>query len=142
MKQRVPVSQIMSKELITLNPKQLLYEAEKLFKKNNIRHIPVVENLKLLGMLSYSDLLKISYADVDDSDEAEDTSVSTVVYDMFSIPQIMTKAPLTVNTETTIKEVVEILAQQSFHSIPVVDHDEIKGIVTTTDILNYLLEQY
>lgn len=71
-------------------------------------------------MLSYSDLLKISYADVDDSDEAEDTSVSTVVYDMFSIPQIMTKAPLTVNTETTIKEVVEILAQQSFHSIPVV----------------------
>lgn len=141
MKQRVHVSQIMSKELITLNPKQSLYEAEKLF-KNNIRHIPVVENLKLLGMLSYSDLLKISYADVDDSDEAEDTSVSTVVYDMFSIPQIMTKAPLTVNTETTIKEVVEILAQQSFHSIPVVDHDEIKGIVTTTDILNYLLEQY
>ena len=142
MKQRVPVSQIMSKELITLNPKQSLYEAEKLFKKNNIRHIPVVENLKLLGMLSYSDLLKISYADVDDSDEAGDTSVSTVVYDMFSIPQIMTKAPLTVNTETTIKEVVEILAQQSFHSIPVVDHNEIKGIVTTTDILNYLLEQY
>ncbi|PUB27499.1 CBS domain protein [Elizabethkingia sp. YR214] len=142
MKQRVPVSQIMSKELITLNPKESLYEAEKLFKKNNIRHIPVVENLKLLGMLSYSDLLKISYADVDDSDEAEGTSVSTVVYDMFSIPQIMTKAPLTVNTETTIKEVVEILAQQSFHSIPVVDHDEIKGIVTTTDILNYLLEQY
>ena len=33
MKQRVPVSQIMSKELITLNPKQSLYEAEKLFKK-------------------------------------------------------------------------------------------------------------
>ncbi|MCT3923462.1 CBS domain-containing protein [Elizabethkingia anophelis] len=142
MKQRVPVSQIMSKELITLNPKQSLYEAEKLFKKNNIRHIPVVENLKLLGMLSYSDLLKISYADVDDSDEAEDNSVSTVVYDMFSISQIMTKAPLTVSAETTIKEVVEILAQQSFHSIPVVDHDEIKGIVTTTDILNYLLEQY
>lgn len=43
MKQRVPVSQIMTKELVTLNPTQTLYDAEKLFKTHNIRHIPVVE---------------------------------------------------------------------------------------------------
>ncbi len=93
MKQRVPVSQIMTKELITLNLKQSLYEAENLFKKHKIRHIPVVENQKLLGVLSYSDLLKISYADVEESDDAEDVPVSAVVYDVFTISQVMTKAP-------------------------------------------------
>ena len=53
MKQRVPVSQIMSKELITLTPTQSLYDAERLFKKHNIRHIPVVEGDKIIGIVSY-----------------------------------------------------------------------------------------
>lgn len=142
MKQRVPISQIMTKDLITLNLTQSLYEAENLFKKNKIRHIPVVENQKLLGVLSYSDLLKISYADVEQSDDAEDVPVSAVVYDVFTILQVMTKAPLTVNPETTIKEVAEILSEHSFHSVPVVENGDLKGIVTTTDILKYLLQQY
>lgn len=142
MKQRVPISQIMTKELITLNLTQSLYEAESLFKKNKIRHIPIVENQKLLGVLSYSDLLKISYADVEQSDDAEDVPVSAVVYDVFTISQVMTKAPLTVNPETTIKEVAEILSEHSFHSVPVVENGDLKGIVTTTDILKYLLQQY
>lgn len=144
MKQRVPVSQIMTKELITLHLSQSLYDAENLFQKHKIRHIPVVENEKLLGVLSYSDLLKISYADVEESEsESEDTaSVSYVVYDMYSIAQVMTKSPVIAEPETTIKEVVEILAEQSFHSIPIVEDGKIKGIVTTTDILKYLLQQY
>ncbi|SEI00255.1 CBS domain-containing protein [Paenimyroides aquimaris] len=139
MKQRVPVSQIMTKNLETLTTNQSLYEAESLFKKHGIRHIPVVEGKKIVGVLSYSDLLKISYADVTDN---EDT-VESVVYDMFTIPQVMAKVPLTVTAETTVKEVVEILAKQSFHSLPVVENDnELVGIVTTTDLLNYFLEQY
>lgn len=138
MKQRVPVSQIMSKDLATLNPSQSLYEAEKLFKEKGIRHIPVTEGNKLVGILSYSDLLKISYADVT---EGED-DVEAVVYDMFTIPQVMAKVPVSVTSEITIKEVVEILAKQTFHSLPVVDNGELVGIVTTTDLLNYFLEQY
>ena len=63
MRQIVPVSQIMSKELVTLTPDQSLYEAERLFKKHRIRHIPVVEGDKLIGIVSYSDLLRISFAD-------------------------------------------------------------------------------
>lgn len=137
MKQRVPVSQIMSKKLITLNPTQSLYDAEKLFKEYNIRHIPVTEGDHLLGVLSYSDLLKISYADLNENEE-----ISSVVYDMYSIPQVMAKDLITVTTETSIKEVAEILSRQSFHSIPVLEDGKLKGLVTTTDLINYLLEQY
>lgn len=137
MKQRVPVSQIMTTELITLTPKDSLYEAEKLFKKHNIRHLPIVEGKKLVGVVSYSDLLKISYADVNEEDDIE-----TIVYDMYSIPQLMAKSPLTVDTEATIKEVTETLSQVSFHSIPVVDGEDLVGIVTTTDLLKYFIDQY
>ncbi|UUV21814.1 CBS domain-containing protein [Paenimyroides aestuarii] len=139
MKQRVPVSQIMTKNLETLTVNQTLYDAEKMFKKHGIRHIPVVEGKKIVGVLSYSDLLKISYADVTETEDA----VETVVYDMFTIAQVMAKTPLTVSADTTVKEVVEILAKETFHSLPVVENDEeLVGIVTTTDLLNYFLEQY
>ncbi|WKW47157.1 CBS domain-containing protein [Myroides sp. JBRI-B21084] len=139
MKQRVPVSQIMTTNLETLTINQSLYEAEKMFKKHGIRHIPVVEGKKIVGVLSYSDLLKISYADVTEGEE----DVEAVVYDMFTIPQVMAKTPLTVTSETTVKEVVEILSKETFHSLPVVENDgELVGIVTTTDLLNYFLEQY
>ena len=138
MKQRVPVSQIMSKELITLTPTQSLYDAERLFKKNNIRHIPVVEGDKIIGIVSYSDLLRISFADMTDGED----EVTSVVYDMYTIPQIMAKTPLTVAADTSIKEVAEILAKQSFHSIPVVENGKLVGLVTTTDLIKYLLEQF
>lgn len=138
MKQRVPVSQIMSKELITLTPTQSLYDAERLFKKHNIRHIPVVEGHKIIGIVSYSDLLRISFADMTDGEH----EVTSVVYDMYTIPQIMAKTPLTVAADTSIKEVAEILAKQSFHSIPVVENGKLVGLVTTTDLIKYLLEQY
>ena len=82
---------------------------------------------------------EISYVDVNDGEDA----VETVVYDMFTIPKVMAKVPLTVTADTTVKEVVEILAKQTFHSLPVVENgNELVGIVTTTDLLNYFLEQY
>lgn len=134
----VPVSDIMTKDLIVLNPAQSLYEAEALFKKHKIRHIPVVESKKLLGILSHSDLLRISFADLTD----EEDYVESVVYDMYTIEQVMAKAPLTVNADATVKEVAEVLSQQSFHSLPVVENDELVGIVTTTDLINYMLKQF
>jgi len=138
MKKRVPILQIMSTQLITIAPSQSLYEAEALFKKHTIRHIPVVEGKKLVGVLSYSDLLRISFADLTDDEER----VEAVVYDMFTVPQVMARVPVTIHPETTIKEVIEILAKQTFHSLPVVENEELVGIVTTTDLLNYFLEQY
>jgi acetoin utilization protein AcuB len=138
MKQRVPVSQIMTKDLVVLNPTQSLYDAEKLFNKHSIRHIPVVEGDRVVGVISRSDLLRISYADLNENEE----TVDSVVYDMYTLPQVMTRVPVMVESNTTIKEVAEILSKQSFHSIPVVEQGKLVGIVTTTDLINYLLEQY
>lgn len=138
MKQRVPVSEIMSKDLVTLTPNQSLEEAEKLFKDHNIRHVPIVEGDRLVGVLSHTDLLRISFSELDEENE----TVVPVVYDMYTIPQVMTKELVSVGIDATIKETVEILSKQSFHSLPVVDNEKLVGIITTTDLLNYMLAQY
>ncbi|NND09676.1 MAG: CBS domain-containing protein, partial [Flavobacteriaceae bacterium] len=87
----------------------------------------------------FTDLLRISFADAVDEDEYE---IDTVVYNMFSIEQVMAKNLISVNSETTIKEVAEILSKREFHALPVVDGENLVGIVTTTDLINYLLEQF
>ncbi|CAM1370787.1 CBS domain-containing protein [Tenacibaculum litoreum] len=139
MKKRTPVSVIMTKDVITLSSTDDLITAEKIFKKEHIRHIPVVSGNEIKGMLSYTDLLRISFADAVDESE---TDVDTVVYNMFTIDQVMAKNLETVSSSTTIKEVAEILAKKEFHALPVVDNNELVGIVTTTDLIYYLLEQF
>jgi predicted transcriptional regulator len=139
MKQRVPVATIMTKNVVKLNVTDDLTKAESLFKKHHIRHIPVVSGNKILGMLSYTDLLRISFADAVDEEE---TSVDITVYNMFSVEQVMARNLVTVSPETTIKEVAEILASKEFHALPVCEGELLVGIVTTTDLIKYLIEQY
>ena len=139
MKDHARVSTIMSTELIILSVKDDLYKAEKLFKKYKIRHLPVVEDKKIVGILSYTDLLRISYADVIDED---DETVESIVYDMFSISQVMINNPVVVSPDTTIKEVTKILSEREFHALPVVEGDILVGIVTTTDLMKYFYHEF
>ncbi|WP_040253358.1 CBS domain-containing protein [Psychroserpens mesophilus] len=139
MRKRIPVSQIMTKNIIAVNRTDDLETAERLFKQHHIRHIPVVSGDVIIGMLSYTDLLRISFADAINEDETE---VDTVVYNMFTIDQVMTKNVVTVSSETTIKDVAEIITKNEFHALPIVDDGQLVGIVTSTDLINYLIEQF
>jgi len=139
MKNRVPVSSIMTKNVIKLHLSDDLTKAESLFKHHKIRHIPVVNGNIIIGMLSYTDLLRISFADAVD-DEAE--YVDTMVYNMFTVEQVMAKKLITISPDTTIKETAEILSKNEFHALPVCQGDLLVGIVTTTDLIKYLIDQY
>jgi len=135
----LPVSSIMTTNLITLNVKDGLDEAEHLFKKYKIRHIPVIEKDKIIGMLSLNDILRISFAD---GAYREEENISSSIYEMFTIRQLMIGNLETVSPDTTIKEVAELLVKREFHSLPVVENGTLKGMVTTTDLIKYLLKQY
>lgn len=139
MKQKVPVSTIMTKNVVKLNLSDDLTKAEMLFKKHHIRHIPVVYSNKIVGMLSYTDLLRISFADAIDDEE---DVVDTTVYNMYTVEQVMAKKLVSITPETTIKEAAEILASKEFHALPVCEGELLVGIVTTTDLIKYLIDQY
>jgi len=136
MKKNQPISSIMTQEVITLSLKDSLYSAEKRMKTNHIRHMPVVDEDKLIGLISLSDLQRISFIDAYSKEGTEDTPV----YNMLSIKDMMIKNPLTASPKTTILEVSKLLASKEFHSLPVVDDGKLVGIITTTDLLHYFIE--
>ena len=139
MKRREPVSHIMTKHVISVDVKDSLKEVETLMKKNHIRHIPVASGDALVGMLSLSDLLRVSF--VDDYGD-EESHVDTAVYEMLSVPQVMVTKPRRITSDTSIRDVALILAEEEYHALPVVDNEKLVGIVTSTDLIKYLLEQY
>ena len=89
-------------------------------------------------MLSHTDLMRISFSDLNQ----EENEINSVVYDLFTIEQIMAKSIISVTSDTTIKEVAQILAEHEFHAVPVVDNGALVGIVTSTDLIKFLLEQF
>ncbi|TYA84169.1 CBS domain-containing protein [Seonamhaeicola marinus] len=139
MRHHIPVSTIMTESVIALTRSDDLERAEKLFNKHRIKHMPVVTGESVIGMLSYTDLMRISLAEISNIDEH---SIDSVVYNMFTIEQVMVKDVVTVNSKTSIKEVAKILAEREFHALPIVDDSILVGIVTTTDLLNYFISQF
>lgn len=139
MKKREPVSGIMTASVITVDKNDHdLRDLKEVFRKEKIRHIPVMEGDNLVGIVSKNDLNRLSFGSLFDNQGDADEAV----LDMLSIDQIMSENPRSVTPETTIKEVAEIFASENFHSLPVAENGSIKGIVTSTDVIKYLLEQY
>ncbi|MCB0699782.1 MAG: CBS domain-containing protein [Chitinophagales bacterium] len=139
MKKRKPVADIMTKHVYTADlEKDDLHSVKDLINTKHLRHVPVIHKGKLAGIISKSDINRLTFSSLfEDQEDADDA-----VFDMLKIEHVMTGKPKSVSSETTIREVAEILAEEEYHSLPVVDGDELVGIVTTTDVIKYMLEQY
>jgi CBS domain-containing protein len=137
MKKRMPVSKIMSTDLLSVNQTQSLREVEAIISNQHIRHVPVVSGDKIIGMLSKTDLQKISFVNTVDGD-----GLTTAMYDNLTIDQVMTKDITTVEQDDTILDVATILSKNEFHALPVTDNGKLVGIVTTTDLVKFLIDLY
>ena len=137
MKKRTPISQIMSKDIITVNLTQSIKEVSDLIDTEKIRHVPVVSGNKVIGMLSKTDLQKISFVNT-----VEGNELTTAMYDVLSIEQVMTKMLTSVQLTDTIQDAALLLSENDFHALPVLEGDNLVGIFTTTNLIKYLLEQY
>ncbi|KAF2336421.1 CBS domain-containing protein [Flavobacterium daemonense] len=138
MKKREPISHIMTKTVVTANEKDDLKTVVEKLKKNTIRHIPIVKGKEVVGIISRTDINRLTFGALFEGQDGADEAI----LDMLSISQVMTSKPRTVPSDMIIRDLAEIFAKEDFHALPVVDHDELKGIVTTTDVIKYLLEQY
>ena len=130
------IATIMTTNLITVGLSDTLSTAEYLLKKNKIRHIPVVFQQEIVGMLSLTDILRLSFTDVSDNENA----VDSFLYEVLSIPQVMAKNVLSVSPNSTLKEVSSILVEKEFHALPVVENKKLVVIITTTDVIKFLEE--
>lgn len=132
-----PISQIMSKELITVNEKDKLTVVKEIFEKHNIHHIPVVRFRTIVGIISKTDYL---YFVRGFTQNEEDRFVNESRLKAYTADEIMTTGIAKVEPADRINVALEIFKINRFHAIPVVENDELVGIVTTHDIICALSE--
>ena len=130
------VKDIMTAEVLRISPESGIRDAAKMFDKYNIRHAPVVQNGKLVGIVSLTDIQRLSFGPTYGEDEED---VDGAMADMLTVGQVMRYRPVTVGPNEYVKDVATLLTQAEFHALPVVEDEKLVGIVTTTDIIRTLL---
>ncbi len=138
MKQRVPISEIMTKNLVTAHVSDNLRQINSLLKDNNIRHLPILSGRSLVGMISKTDILRLSFGDLYEGQENADEAV----FDLLRTEQVMVHNPVTIDVNDTVREVADMMSKVEFHALPVLDEGKVVGIISTTDLIKYLLAQY
>jgi CBS domain-containing protein len=139
MKRSEPVTKIMSTHLITVHHGDQISKVRKLIEEYGMHHVPVVSGEQLVGIVSHSDILRISFGDAFQSDVR---TVDATLDHTMTLEQLMQKDVVTLTENSTIREAAEILAQGKFHSLPVLHGKKLVGMVTSTDLIRYLLEQF
>lgn len=131
------IKEIMNTNFMTIGSNEYLSKAEKMIYQSKLKHLPVVRAGKLVGIITKTDIKRMSFADSFDESEAE---IDENIFKMLKVAQVMTTKPFTLSSNATIKEVAEVLAEKEFRTIPIVDDGKLVGMVSTRDLIKYFLE--
>lgn len=131
------IDRIMHTDLITVSPQTTLVQARDLIEKEKIDHLLVVnDKKKLVGIVSDRDL-KQNWA-------SPATSLSThelnYLLQKVLVSMIMIKTVVTIPTSTTIERAALIMQQNRISALPVMEGDDLAGIITSSDVMEVLLQ--
>ena len=130
-----PVSTIMTTDLITVNPSDSMMRVKEIFDKHKIHHIPVVDYKKIVGIISQTDFLLFHRGY---SNKEMDRFTNEARLRAYKVEEIMTKGLAKVSSTDQIRTVLEVFRLNRFHALPVVNGEELVGLVTTFDIIDAL----
>ena len=124
------VRDFMKKEVITVEPQTPILDALDLMKKNNIRHLPVVQNGKFSGFVTRGMLRDASPSD------ATSLSIHELNYLIakMTIEKIMLKKPITISPDLPVEEAIWLGQQHGVGAFPVLEDKNLVGIITSSDI--------
>ena len=127
------VADVMTRNVVCIQPDQDILDVKHIYEKKNFHHhIPVVENDKLIGIVSLVDFMyNISGAGLSDKNK---------VYTSLKVRDIMSPNPFTMNSDASLKEVAEVLSKGRYRAVPILENDAIVGIVSTADVIKHFLD--
>ena len=137
MKKNEPITNIMSKELVTIHDHEPVSKLRKIFEDGDLHHVLVVSGEKLVGIISSNDLLRISFGEFGNQDGKE---LDAVLDHTFDIAGVMNRNPVSLPVSGSIRDAARLLVSHRFHALPIVDGEKLVGIVTSTDLLHFLSE--
>jgi len=126
----------MTKDVISVDVNDSMQDAARLIRKHKIKRLPVMENGKLVGIVTDRDLKRASASDVTTLEIHELLFLISEI----KISDIMTKDPITIPLDYTIDEAAQILLEHKLSGAPVVDNEgQVAGVITQTDIFRVLV---
>jgi len=126
------VRDVLTPNVISVSPKTTLPEAVRLMRERGIRHLPVVEDGKLVGIVSDRDL-KRAMASPATSLEVHEL---TYLLNRLAVGEIMTRTVITIGAMFPVEEAARLMVMEKVSALPVTDADRLVGIVTETDVLD------
>ncbi len=126
------VSDLMTKQVVTLNLHSDLELAEGLMAIMRIRHLPVVSGERLVGLVTHRDLLRASLSCLAGHDPESEDSLKVSV----AVGEIMTARVATARADDDLRQAIGRMRNHKFGCLPVVDDEgKLVGIVTEADFL-------
>jgi len=126
----------MSKDVATIDENESMQTAMTLMKEQKIRMLPVLNQGKLVGVLSDTDLKRASASD------ATMLDVHELLYliSKIKVHEIMSKNPITVPEDYTVEEAAQLMLENNISGLPVTDHrGNLVGVITRYDVFKILM---
>jgi len=129
------VRDIMTKNVITITSDTYVLDAERIMDQNRIGRLPVVDDGKLVGIVTKNDVLKASPT------STTPTNQRHLFYLMskLTVKEIMKTKILKISPDTPIEKAIAIAQKNKVGSLPVVEEDKVVGILTTNDVFYKIL---
>ena len=126
------IYEVMTKNVVTISDTDMIVDIQRTFTINHLRHAPVCEGSTVVGMISLIDLRRnISFEEKREAASKEDFNLTA--------RQIMAPDPITLQSNQTVKDAALIFSENEFHAAPVLENGNLVGIISTTDIIRFLI---
>ncbi|MBF8438057.1 CBS domain-containing protein [Halanaerobiaceae bacterium Z-7014] len=137
---------IMTEEVITIEPETSVEEAAELMSQYNVSGLPVLENGKLTGIVTEKDLIvkdkKLHFPEYINLiggiiylESYKKFQEEFKKYIAVKVKDLMTKQVETISPDTPVSEIADLMSKEEVNRLPVLDGDELVGIVTRGDLI-------
>lgn len=133
----LPISEIMTKQVHFIDINDPVINARNMMDKYEIHHLPVMERGELVGMLSSNDIKKVQYL----CDFIGERLEESTLFKSLSIEELMTENVQSLTTNASTLEAAQVFSNASFQCLPILENDELVGIVTTKDVFAAFLTE-
>jgi CBS domain-containing protein len=131
---KITVKEIMSKDLVVVSPAERIIHARRQMIESHVGRLPVVEDEKVVGMITSKDLMR---AFIDFRKKVPEKYQKSQIKELL-VEDIMSSNPSYVSKDMAISEVAKIMMDTGFNGLPVVEDGKIVGIITQTDVLRLI----
>ena len=128
MNPNIPVSEVMTKDVIAIHVDDSLNIVSKTFENHSFHHIPILNQGKLAGILSKEDILRLLSVRAEYSEKE---------FKLIKVKDFMSSTVISISPDDSVGLAADIFMTNDIHALPVVDKDELVGIITSHDLIRY-----